>query len=71
MAINIGFVFPKFIKVDLEQVVKRCPPEGLDLLERMLSWDPNHRLTTTQCLNHPLFQEIRLKDKQITRSEHF
>lgn len=33
---------------------------GLDLLSRLLAWDPSSRLTATEALAHPWFREMPL-----------
>lgn len=37
----------------------RVTPEGLDLLERMLVYDKNERITPTEAMKHPYFAQIR------------
>jgi serine/threonine protein kinase len=32
-------------------------PKGLDLLERMLEYDPSKRITAAEALEHPYFKE--------------
>lgn len=36
-----------------------CSPEALDLLDRLLRYDHEERLTTRQAMDHPYFQPIR------------
>jgi len=35
------------------------PPEGIDMLTKMLMFDPRKRLTVDQCLSHPFLAEVR------------
>ncbi len=34
-------------------------PLALDLLSRLLAYDPRQRLTASQALDHPWFREVR------------
>ncbi len=34
-------------------------PVGLDLLEQMLRYEPNQRITAKAALNHPYFADIQ------------
>lgn len=35
-------------------------PEGIDLLERLLEFDPESRITAQQAMQHKFFAEVRL-----------
>ncbi|KAK2964534.1 putative Casein kinase II subunit alpha [Blattamonas nauphoetae] len=39
-----------------------CTPDALDLLDRMLRFDHQERLTCKEAMNHPFFAEVRLFD---------
>lgn len=36
-----------------------CHPEAIDLLEKMLKYDKNERITAKEALNHPYFEQLR------------
>jgi len=36
-------------------------PEAYDLLEKMLVWNPNHRLSAAQALKHPYFKNLHVE----------
>lgn len=38
------------------QVCPTLDPQGIDLLQRMLVYDPKERITAKQALQHPYFQ---------------
>jgi len=46
-------------------------PDALDLLDKMLVWNPEQRPTAQECLNHPFFQDIYDADDLIVCNEKF
>lgn len=55
LASRIGFTFPKFVPTALSQLIPNASPQAIDLMEKMMTFDPHKRLTAAQCLNHPYF----------------
>lgn len=50
--------FPKWPK---RSIGKQCPtlcPAGVDLLERMLAYEPIDRITSREALSHPYFADL-------------
>lgn len=41
------------------QVLPRLDPQGVDLLRRMLAYDPLQRITAKRALQHPFFADLR------------
>jgi len=41
------------------QLVPKLPPSGLDLLSRLLTYDPSQRITAQAALNHPFFDAMK------------
>lgn len=58
---NIGFLpdykkdFPVWKKTPLKDKVPEIDKEGLDLLEKMLIYDPGNRISAKKALQHPYF----------------
>lgn len=48
--------FPKWKREATSKFVPGLEPNGLDLLDRMLEFDPARRLSAKQACNHPYFQ---------------
>ncbi|KAJ3120058.1 cyclin-dependent serine/threonine protein kinase [Nowakowskiella sp. JEL0407] len=54
--------FPVHPKVPLETIVPKLDANGYDLLEKMLQYQPEKRLSAQNCLLHPYFDGIRPDD---------
>lgn len=49
--------FPFYPKQPLRQIFTAADSETLDLLSKMLTFDPLKRITAIECLNHPYFHK--------------
>ncbi|KAG8697035.1 negative regulator of the PHO system, partial [Ceratobasidium sp. 395] len=47
--------YPRYPKVPWQQVVPKASPQAIDLLERLLQFDPTKRITAQEALMHPYF----------------
>lgn len=45
--------------IRLEEKMKMASPQAIDLLKKMLNFDPSKRITVAQALEHPYFEEFR------------
>jgi hypothetical protein len=50
LAQAMNFRFPQFAPTPLSKLIPHACPEAVDLMNCMLHWDPNKRLTAVQCL---------------------
>ena len=64
-ALNYIKSFPKKIKKDFSLIFKGSSKECIDLLERMLTFNPEKRINLEECLNHEFFLDIRNKKSEI------
>eukprot|EP00995_Heteronema_vittatum_P008329 NODE_351_length_1446_cov_425.730136_g256_i0.p1 GENE.NODE_351_length_1446_cov_425.730136_g256_i0~~NODE_351_length_1446_cov_425.730136_g256_i0.p1 ORF type:complete len:451 (-),score=-24.08 NODE_351_length_1446_cov_425.730136_g256_i0:93-1403(-) len=53
--------FPEKAKTSLRSMFPAASGEALDLLQKTLKFNPHQRLTINECLDHPLFRDIRDK----------
>ncbi|KAJ2328726.1 Cyclin-dependent kinase 3 [Coemansia sp. RSA 2681] len=50
--------FPPFPPQRLEQQLPQMDPYAIDLLKKLLVYDPSLRWEASQCLTHPYFQDL-------------
>jgi len=50
--------FPRYAKVPLQNILPKASPQAIDLLERLLQFDPSKRLSASDALRHPYFQSF-------------
>lgn len=49
--------FPNWQRKDLAQVVPSLSPNGIDLLNKLITYDPIHRISAKWAVAHPYFKE--------------
>ncbi|KAF9015433.1 kinase-like domain-containing protein [Cyathus striatus] len=50
--------FPRYPKMSLQQVIPKASPQAIDLLERLLKFDPAERISASDALSHPYFANL-------------
>lgn len=56
---QISFAFPNQKSTDLHNLIPRASPEAIELLTKLLIYDPNQRIKAGDALNLPAFDSIR------------
>ena len=51
-------------KKSLEELIPNVPSDGLDLLKRLLQFNPDKRLTAQEALNHPFVARFHNPDDE-------
>ena len=59
----------KYPKVPWNTIFPTSNPDGLDLLDKLLQFDPRKRITAAEALEHPYFDDWRDPELEITRDE--
>lgn len=50
--------FPKHPRTPLEEIFPKLDPDGIDLMKRMLIYDPSKRITATEAMKHSYFDSL-------------
>jgi cyclin-dependent kinase len=50
--------FPQWKQQDLHKVIPQLDKDGIDLLQKMLVYDPAKRIHATDALDHPYFDSL-------------
>merc|ERR1719433_1526782 len=62
LAAKIGFRFTPFVPTKLETLIPQANGEGISLMNNMLQWDPNKRMSTGKLLTSAYFETGALAD---------
>ena len=61
--------FPQRPKTDLNKLYPGGGADSIDLLNRMLVFNPYFRVTVDEALQHPFFKKVRKAEKEITSTQ--
>jgi len=51
--------FPQWKKVELNKIIPNGDSQALDLLQRMLVYEPVQRISAKEAVNHPFFRDLK------------
>lgn len=71
LASTIHFQFPDCQKVPLTSIVSKATTYAQQLLEDMLSWDPEARPTAQQAMKYPFFEQAKRSTVNIMDSQFY
>jgi len=55
--------FTNYPAQNLKKIVRRLDNVGIELLSRMLQFDPNKRISAENAMKHPYFKDLKLQKK--------
>lgn len=65
---HMDFDFPPKTGTGITKLLPHASPEALDLMVKLLTYNPDDRLSAKQALRHPFFKEIRELDKRLRKA---
>ncbi|EAY11440.1 CMGC family protein kinase [Trichomonas vaginalis G3] len=67
MLSNLSYSRPRF---SLEEKLEGAPPDAIDLIKKLISFDPKERPTAEECLEHPYVAQFHSAHKEISAPEY-
>ena len=69
---HIDFNFPHKEGTPMAKLIPHCSPECIDVIVRLLAYDPDDRISARQAVKHPYFKDLRaseVKEKQAAQQQ--
>ncbi|GMF10207.1 unnamed protein product [Phytophthora lilii] len=68
-AAHIDFNFPKEEGTSIAKLIPHASPAAIDLMHKMLAYDPSKRMNAREALRHEYFREIRELEEATLRAQ--
>lgn len=65
---HMDFDFPQKQGTGITKLLPHASPDALDLMQKLLIYNPDDRISAKQALRHPYFKEIRELDKRLRKA---
>ena len=65
-ATHIDFNFPHIVGTGISQLIPHISPESQDIICKLLTYDPDERITARQALNSACFKELRAQESKVS-----
>lgn len=62
LAGKMKYTFPKFTKTSLNQLIPTANANALDVMNRMMAWNPDSRPSAAKATQHPFFKGLNLSE---------
>eukprot|EP01065_Artemidia_motanka_P049626 TRINITY_DN827_c0_g1_i1.p1 TRINITY_DN827_c0_g1~~TRINITY_DN827_c0_g1_i1.p1 ORF type:complete len:460 (+),score=147.17 TRINITY_DN827_c0_g1_i1:281-1660(+) len=66
---HIDFDFPQKVGTGLVKLIPHASPEAMDLMLKLLTYNPDERISAKQALRHAYFREIRELDRKLRKAK--
>eukprot|EP00760_Papus_ankaliazontas_P021837 PhM_4_TR18747/c0_g1_i1/m.1438/K08830/RAGE, MOK; renal tumor antigen len=66
---HMDFDFPQKTGTGITKLLPHASPDALDLMIKLLTYNPEERISAKQALRHPYFREIRELDKRLRKQK--
>lgn len=64
-SVHMNFNFPPKEGTGIDRLIPNAPPECVELIKKLLAYNPDDRLSARQALRHPYFKELREGEKRL------
>lgn len=67
-ASHMDFNFPESVGTGIKQLIPHVSADCQELISKLLTYNPDERMTARQALNSPYFKELRTQDTKVSQA---
>lgn len=67
-ASHMDFNFPTTVGTGITQLIPHASSECQELISKMLTYNPDERITARQALNSPYFKDLKAQDSKVSQA---